>query len=115
MTRSDLINQLSHTYPDLDHRLIDDAVLFFFFEIVSAFQRNDRVELRGLGTFCLRKRKERIGRNPKTGETVTVGSKWVPFFKSGKKMKTILNQATYDPTPIPLDMYPSDAPLSKKI
>jgi integration host factor subunit beta len=92
MTRSDLVNRLCQLYPETDHRLVEDAVSLFFFEIVSTLQRNDRVELRGLGSFCLRKREKRMGRNPKTGEPVPVDEKWVPFFKAGKELKAVINQ-----------------------
>ena len=91
MTRSDLVNRLCQLYPETDHRLVEDAVSLFFFEIISTLQRNDRVELRGLGSFCLRKREKRMGRNPKTGESVPVEEKWVPFFKAGKELKATIN------------------------
>jgi len=91
MTRSDLVALLSTLYPQADTHLMEDAVALFFFEIGAALQRGDRVELRGFGSFCLRKRKEKIGRNPKTGERVTVEEKWAPFFKAGKELKEIVN------------------------
>ena len=92
MTRSDLINRLCQLHPEMDHQLIEGAVSIFFLEIVSTLQRDDRVELRGLGSFCLRKREKRMARNPKTGEPVPVEKKWIPFFKAGKKLRVAINQ-----------------------
>lgn len=97
MTRSELINQLCELYPGVESNLMADAVSLFFFEISSALQRNTRVELRGFGSFSLRQRDARTGRNPKTGQAVSVETKWVPFFKAGKEMKEALNQKYYRP------------------
>ena len=72
---------------------------FSSFEIGSALQRQQCVELRGLGTFSLRLRKARKGRNPKTGESVAVEEKCVPFFKMGKELKSVINDKNYEPPP----------------
>ena len=102
MTRSDLVRQLCQLYPHVEPHLMEDAVSLFFFEIATALQREDRVELRGFGSFCLRKRGKRVGRNPKTGERVEVDEKWVPFFKAGKELKEIINKKGFKPERIPL-------------
>jgi len=60
-------------------------------EIVAALARGDRVELRGFGAFSVKNRPARTGRNPRTGESVTVEEKWVPFFKTGKELRERLN------------------------
>lgn len=99
MTRSELITHLHCRYPEVNHQLIEDAVTLFFFEVTCALQRNDRVELRGLGSFHLKQRAARTGRNPKTGKAVQVQEKWVPFFKGGRELKSILNQKDYAPQP----------------
>jgi integration host factor subunit beta len=104
MTRSDLVTQLCGLYPQVESRLIEDAISLFFFEIASALQQNARVELRGFGSFCLRKRRERLGRNPKTGKRVAVQAKWLPFFKGGKELKEAANQKHYRPQLFQLDL-----------
>ena len=62
--------------------------------MVEALRRGDRVELRGFGTFSVRLREARQGRNPKTGAVVAVGKKAVPAFKTGKEMRARLNRET---------------------
>jgi integration host factor subunit beta len=62
-----------------------------FEEVTSSMARGDRVELRGFGAFSVKKRDARIGRNPRTGETVAVEEKHVPFFKTGKLLRDRLN------------------------
>jgi integration host factor subunit beta len=62
-----------------------------FDEISGALSRGDRVELRGFGSFSVRKRNARVGRNPRTGETVNVDEKFLPFFKTGKELRERLN------------------------
>jgi integration host factor subunit beta len=61
-------------------------------EITAALARGDRVELRGFGAFSVKKREARTGRNPRTGEQVSVDEKSVPFFKTGKEMRERLNE-----------------------
>jgi integration host factor subunit beta len=62
-----------------------------FDEISEALARGDRVELRGFGAFSVKHRRSRTGRNPRTGDTVNVPSKFVPFFKTGKELRDRLN------------------------
>jgi integration host factor subunit beta len=62
-----------------------------FEEIIEALSRGDRVELRGFGAFSVKSRDARIGRNPRTGESVQVEDKKVPFFKTGKLLRDRLN------------------------
>lgn len=91
MTRSELIAKLAYMHRDLSQEQIDGMVTRIFDEITDALARGGRVELRGFGTFSLRKRDERLGRNPRTGEAVKVGSKAVPFFKTGKELRQLIN------------------------
>ena len=91
MTRSELIAKLAYMHRDLSQEQIDGMVTRIFDEITDALARGGRVELRGFGTFSLRKRDERLGRNPRTGEAVQVGSKAVPFFKTGKELRQLIN------------------------
>lgn len=91
MTRSELISKLSFMHRDLTQNQIEAIVSRIFGEITDALTSGGRVELRGFGTFSLRKREARVGRNPRTGQTVEVDSKAVPFFKSGKELRELLN------------------------
>lgn len=93
MTRSELISKLSFIHRDLTQSQIESIVSLIFEEISGALNAGGRVELRGFGTFSLRKREARTGRNPRTGEMVKVDSKAVPFFKSGKELREMLNNA----------------------
>lgn len=91
MTKSELILQLAEKNPHLYHRDIERIVTAIFDEIATALGRGDRVELRGFGAFSVKKRDARIGRNPRTGESVNVAEKHVPFFKTGKLLRERLN------------------------
>ena len=64
----------------------------FFDSITEALISNDKVELRGFGSFKVKRREERMGRNPKTGEAVKVHSKRVPYFKPGKDLRDLIDQ-----------------------
>ena len=92
MTRSELIAKLAANNPSLYHRDIERLVSTILEEIGGALERGDRVELRGFGAFSVRHRKSRIGRNPRTGTSVQVSEKRVPFFKMGKGMRERLNR-----------------------
>ena len=91
MTKSDLILRLAEKYPHLLQRDLERIVNTVFDEITNALARNSRVELRGFGAFSVKQREARQGRNPRTGETVAVGEKFVPFFKTGKQLRDRLN------------------------
>jgi len=94
MTKSELIQRLAEMYPDprLYHRDFERVVNKVFDEISAALARGDRVELRGFGAFSVRARGERVGRNPRTGESVNVAKKHLPFFKTGKELRERINQ-----------------------
>jgi integration host factor subunit beta len=91
MIRSELIQKIAEENPHLFQRDVERIVSTFFDEITNAMARGDRVELRGFGAFSVKKRDARIGRNPRTGETVEVDEKHVPFFKTGKLLRDRLN------------------------
>lgn len=93
MIRSELVQYLVDDNPDLTQRDVEAIVATFFDEISQRLSENGRVELRGFGAFSTRPRDARVGRNPRTGETVTVDAKRVPFFKPGKEMRVRLNVA----------------------
>ena len=91
MIRSELVQKLCDTNPGLAPREIESIVTVFFDEITRRLAANGRVELRGFGAFSTRSRDARTGRNPRTGETVSVDAKRVPYFKPGKEMRVRLN------------------------
>ncbi|HQY44920.1 MAG TPA: integration host factor subunit beta [Paracoccaceae bacterium] len=91
MIRSELIQKLSEENPHLFQRDVERIVNTIFDEIIEAMARGDRVELRGFGAFSVKKRDARAGRNPRTGESVSVDQKHVPFFKTGKLLRDRLN------------------------
>lgn len=93
MIRSELVQLLVQDNPGLSVREVEKIVAIFFDEIVDRLAQDGRVELRGFGAFSTRARDGRTGRNPRTGETVEVDAKRVPYFKPGKEMRARLNVA----------------------
>lgn len=91
MIRSELIAKISEENPHLFQRDVEKIVNTIFEEIIEAMARGDRVELRGFGAFSVKKRDARTGRNPRTGDSVDVDEKHVPFFKTGKLLRDRLN------------------------
>ena len=91
MTKSELIARLAEANPHLFQRDVERIVSTIFDEITQALADGDRVELRGFGAFSVKTRGSRTGRNPRTGESVYVGEKAVPYFKTGKKLRERLN------------------------
>jgi integration host factor subunit beta len=91
MTKSELIAGLAASNPHLRPQDIERIVATIFDEIGEALSRGDRVELRGFGAFSARQREARTGRNPRTGETVPVSDKAVPYFKPGKELREKVN------------------------
>ncbi len=91
MTKSELIAYLAEENPHLYQRDVERIVTTIFDEIATALARGDRVELRGFGAFSIKQRNARIGRNPRTGASVNVVAKRVPYFKTGKQLREKLN------------------------
>ncbi len=91
MTKSELIQRLAERNEHLFQRDIERIVATILDEITAALARGDRVELRGFGAFSVKHRGARIGRNPRTGESVSVAEKVVPYFKTGKQLRERLN------------------------
>jgi integration host factor subunit beta len=91
MTKSELILRLAESSPHLYQRDVEKIVATIFDQIASALARGDRVELRGFGAFSVKSRDARVGRNPRTGDSVDVDRKFVPFFKTGKQLRDRLN------------------------
>ena len=91
MIRSELIERLSEENPELRLSEIDAIVDLFFDTIVAQMANGGRIELRGFGSFSVRSRDAREGRNPRTGLPVAVPPKNVPYFKAGKEMRARIN------------------------
>jgi integration host factor subunit beta len=91
MIRSELLQALARENPELKPDEIEKVVSTFFDEIANRLAKGGRVELRGFGAFSTRERDARKGRNPRTGDTVDVPGKRVPYFKPGKEMRARLN------------------------
>ena len=91
MIRSELVQKLCDDHPDLTQKEIERVVSAFFDSITDQLRKGGRVELRGFGAFSTRQRDARLGRNPRTGQSVEVDAKRVPYFKPGKEMRERLN------------------------
>lgn len=100
MNRSDLVQEVARV-SGLTREVSDTIVTAVFERIIEALVKGERVELRGLGTFTIRQRRARVGRNPKTGARVNVPARRVPSFKIGKELQAILN-----PRPVPESVHP---------
>ena len=92
MNKSNLVTKIVNLNTDVYHKDIVQIVDIFFKTLTKAIVKNDRVELRGFGTFDVKNREARIARNPKNGSIVAVPSKTTPFFRMGKGMKERLNK-----------------------
>ncbi|HMV60100.1 MAG TPA: integration host factor subunit beta [Agitococcus sp.] len=95
LTKSELISKVAarQSLSLLTEKDIELAIKALLEQMVNALAEGQRVEIRGFGSFSLHHRPPRVGRNPKTGESVSVGSKYVPHFKPGKELKERVNQS----------------------
>jgi integration host factor subunit beta len=91
MIKSELVQKIADKNPHLYHRDVERIVNRVLDEIVDSMKTGARVELRGFGAFSVKSRDGRTGRNPRTGESVSVTPKKVPFFKTGKELRARLN------------------------
>jgi integration host factor subunit beta len=87
MTKSELIQLLAAKQPQLDYRDVELAVKELLEQLSTELAAGKRIEVRGFGSFSLHYRPPRVGRNPKTGDTVQVPDKHVPHFKPGKELR----------------------------
>lgn len=92
MTKAQIIEKVSEQVPILTKRQAEIVVNTLFNSVRDSLHRGDKTEIRGFGSFRLRNRRMKEGRNPKTGATVSVPAKKVPFFKAGKELKELLNK-----------------------
>lgn len=90
MTKADLVDAVSRV-TELNRKDSEIVVESLFESIVKALKSGDKLEVRGFGSFRIRERRARQGRNPKTGEKVNVPEKRVPYFKSSKELKDLIN------------------------
>jgi integration host factor subunit beta len=93
MTKSDLIARLAERFPQLVAKDADFAVKMILDALSEALVKGDRIEIRGFGSFSLNYRPPRVGRNPKSGDKVSVPEKWVPHFKAGKDLRERVDRA----------------------
>ncbi|WP_419807101.1 HU family DNA-binding protein [Terriglobus sp.] len=93
MTKADLVDEVA-ALGDLTRRDADVIVETIFNGMIDALRADDKIEIRGFGSFRSRQRKSRTGRNPKTGQRVEVPAKRVPYFKPSKELRDQVNAAT---------------------
>lgn len=93
MTKSELIERLSLKYPDLRAQDVEEAVKLMIEKVCQSLEKGNRVEIRGFGSFSLHYRDARVGRNPKTGESVKVPAKSIPYFRAGKELRERVDKA----------------------
>ena len=93
MTKSELIERLAARFPQLVAKDADYAVKMILDAMADCLVRGDRIEIRGFGSFGLNYRPPRVGRNPKSGEKVSVPEKYVPHFKAGKELRERVDNA----------------------
>jgi len=91
LIKSQLIQKITEANPHLFVRDVERIVNTIFSEITHSLAEGKRVELRGFGAFSVQHRRERVGRNPRTSESVNVDAKFIPRFKSGKHLRLKLN------------------------
>jgi integration host factor subunit beta len=92
MIKSELVQKIFELNPELPFKDVERLIATIFDEITRALAHGQRVELRGFGAFSTKSRRARTGRNPRTGESVEVEPKQVPFFKCGKELRERLNK-----------------------
>lgn len=91
MTKSDLIERLTSKHFQLSVKEVEDCVKETLMLMTDSLASGERIEVRGFGSFSLHYRAPRVGRNPKTGDKVELGSKYVPHFKPGKALRERVN------------------------
>lgn len=91
MTKSELIERIATQMPELSPKDVELAVKTLLEKMVSTMAEGGRIEVRGFGSFSLNYRAPRVGRNPKTGESVDLTAKYVPHFKPGKSLRERVN------------------------
>lgn len=93
MTKSELIESIVDCQDQLTSGDVELAVKMVLEKMASTLCKNERIEIRGFGSFCLHHREARLGRNPKTGASVDLPSRSVPYFKPGKELRMRVNNS----------------------
>lgn len=113
MTKADLIEEVARVveFTRKESEVIVEAI---FDSIVKSLRQDDKIEIRGFGSFRTRQRQSRIGRNPKTGARVEVPAKRIPYFKPSKELKDLVNRegAVTEPVPVPAPVEPPQPPTA---
>ncbi len=91
MTKSELIDKVAEQFPEYKKKDVERAVNVIFDSMKQALINDHRIEIRGLGTFRVKERDARNGRNPKSGEGVDIPDRKIPFFKAGRALKLKIN------------------------
>ncbi|MEO5659442.1 MAG: integration host factor subunit beta [Polaromonas sp.] len=94
MTRSDLVEKLAARFSQLTHRDAEFAVKTRLEAMSDTLVRGSRIEIRGFGSFSINRRPPRMGRNPRSGESVAIPEKWLPHFKPGKALREAVDART---------------------
>lgn len=93
MTKSELIERLTNKARHMQAKDVETAIKEILEQMAQTLQRGERIEIRGFGSFSLHYRAPRVGRNPKTGESVKLDGKYVPHFKPGKELRERVNDS----------------------
>ena len=93
MTKSELIERLSWKHPQLKAQDVEETIKLIIEKVCQSLEKGDRVEIRGFGSFSLHYREARTGRNPKTGESVKVPAKSIPYFRAGKELRERVDES----------------------
>lgn len=96
MTKSELIERIVDRQGQLSVRDVELAIKTMLDHMAQALAEGERIEIRGFGSFSLHYRSPRVGRNPKTGESVVLDGKYVPHFKPGKELRESVNDSLSD-------------------
>jgi len=96
MTKADLVDDVANA-AELTKKDAERLVEIVFDTIIQSLNKGEKIELRGFGSFRVRGRGARRGRNPKTGEPVSIPAKRIPYFKAGKDLKQLINQNSQTP------------------
>ena len=94
MTRSDLVDLLAERFPKLTQKDADAAVRVLLQAMSETLEQGQRIEIRGFGSFAVTRRSPRLGRNPRTGQSVTIPERRVAHFKPGKALREAVDAAT---------------------
>lgn len=95
MTKSELIERLADKMRQVPSKDVEASIKEMLEQMAQTLQKGDRIEIRGFGSFSLHYRAPRVGRNPKTGETVKLDGKYVPHFKPGKELRERVNESLH--------------------